>query len=138
LKSRIGFKDKPEFSSLVTYYLDTQKSIDSIAKGIGSKRIYILQPFHSFKNRMSLKEKRFKHYDYRKSHVTKYYNVLGSELLMLSNSTGNILVDGRLIFARDPSYNFIDDVHLTKHGYDMLGDYLATTILKEDILDQCD
>jgi len=138
LKSRIGFKDKPEFSSLVTYYLDTQKSIDSIAKGIGSKRIYILQPFHSFKNRMSLKEKRFKHYDYRKSHVTKYYNVLGSELLMLSNSTGNILVDGRLIFARDPSYNFIDDVHLTKHGYDMLGDYLATTILTEGILDHCD
>ena len=138
LQRRSRFQDKEEYADLVEYYINAQKSIDSVVRGVGAKRMYVLQPFHAFKKNKSPEESSFTHYDYRKEYVVKYYKAFASRLASLSRDTGNKFFDSTQVFQEVPGHSFTDDVHLTEYGYDLLGKSVADVIAKERILDRCD
>ena len=138
LQRRSRFQDKEEYADLVEYYMNAHKSIDAIVRGVGAKRMYVLQPFHGFKKNKSPEESSFTHYDYRKEYVAKYYKVFASRLAILSRNTGNSFLDSTQVFKEVSGHSFTDDVHLTEYGYDLLGRSVADVIAKERILDHCD
>ena len=137
LRRRHNFEDKKEYADLVGFYMDAQKSIDIIARGVGSRPMYVLQPFHAFKASQSPEEESFTHYDYRKAYVSRYYGILAGELRALSRETKNAFVDSRNIFSGYSQHAFTDDVHLTKFGYKVLGDAVADSVLKQNALYNC-
>ena len=138
MQRRFRFRDKKEYADLVKYYMNAQQSIDSVVRGVGAKRMYVLQPFHAFKKNKSPEEASFTHYDYRKEYVLKYYKVFASRLASLSRNTGNVFLDSSEAFQDVYGHSFTDDVHLTEYGYDILGESIANVIAKERILDRCD
>ena len=138
VQRRFRFQDKEKYADLVEYYMNAQQSIDSIVRGIGAKRMYVLQPFHAFKKNKSPEESSFTHYDYRKQYVLKYYKAFAIQLASLSRSTGNVFLDSSKVFQDASGHSFTDDVHLTEYGYDLLGKSVADVIANEKILDRCD
>ena len=137
LMSRESFRDKPEYSDLVTIYMSAQKSIDATAKGIGSKRLYFLQPFHSFKQRKTGEELAFTHYDYRKKYGQKYFNIISEKLEDLSSQTGTAYIDGRNSYDGTDKHVFTDDVHLTPEGYRIIAKQVGSIAKSNNLLEEC-
>lgn len=137
LKARKTFEDKKEYMDLVNTYMNSQRSIDATAKGIESKRLYFLQPFHSFKPHMAHKEAAFTHYDYRKKYGEKYFNIIAEKLQDLSSKTGSPFIDGRNSYNESSDYIFTDDVHLTKKGYELISRQIGNITESYNLLSEC-
>ena len=114
-----------EYEDAIPVYINSQESLNVLAKGMGAKRLMILQPFSAFKEPLTPRESAFKIYKYREKVVKELYVRTAKELYKLAQRDDVSYLDARKIFNGTENRVFTDDVHLTNHGYQVLATYIA-------------
>jgi lysophospholipase L1-like esterase len=86
----------------------------------------VLQPFSGFKHPLAPEEAAFTLYKYREETLKALYERTASQLAGLAAADRVRYLDARHLYDGDSAYIFIDDVHLTRLGYERLADAIAT------------
>lgn len=121
------------YEDAIPPYVEAQHSLNALAKGIGAKRLMVLQPFSGFKRPLSETEAAFDLYKYREKQVKHLYEMTDRRLRELAAEDGVEYLDGRHIYDGMSSTIFTDDVHLTNLGYRILSQRIADK-LQNDIM----
>jgi len=113
------------YADAIPVYIESQRSLNAIAKGLGAARLMILQPFSGFKVPLSPEETAFQLYKYRENVLKMLYERTSAQLSALAAQDGVRYLDSRQLYAGEPRHIFIDDVHLTRLGYERLADAIG-------------
>lgn len=116
------------YADAIPVYVEAQRSLNALAKGMGAARLMVLQPHIAFKSPRSGEEAAFRLYEYREGVMRTLYNHTADQLAALAARDGVGFLDARSTFADDAGHVFIDDVHLTAHGYRRLADSIASSV----------
>lgn len=128
--------DHELFSDLANLWMKSSFQMRLISEGNGARYYHILQPNQYVKD-SKLMTKEEKNVALKESHpykdgVEKGYPLLrvaGKELI----NRGVDFVDLTMFFSNNSEVLYVDDCcHLNRKGYDIIVDYLCTSILKND------
>lgn len=119
------------YEDAIPLYVEAQQSLNILAKGLGAKRLMVLQPFSGFKSPLSETEAAFDLYKYREKQVKHLYEATDQRLRGLADMDGVQYLDGRYIYDGMSSTVFVDDVHLTDLGYSVLAQRISEKLQKE-------
>ena len=125
-RGRIGPVD--QYADAIPVYVEAQRSLNVLAKGMGSLRLMVLQPFSAFKTPLSSEEAAFGLYKYREEVEKALYSRTHEQLATLSARDGVAYLDARFIYQSVPERIFTDDVHLTPEGYGRLAEAIASAL----------
>lgn len=114
-----------QYADAIAPYVEAQRSLNVITKGIGAARLMVLQPFSGFKHPLSAEEAAFTFYKYREATLKDLYERAASRLSALAAGDQVPYLDARHLYDGESAYIFIDDVHLTRLGYERLADAIA-------------
>ena len=124
-----------EYVDAVPVYINAQRSINVLARGLSATRVVILQPFKAFKEPLSDAEHSFQHYKYREAVVKELYNLTNDRLLGLAKKDDILYIDGRNVFNGIKYTIFSDDVHFVSHeGYQILAESIVKRINKKKLI----
>jgi len=134
LFARKNVKGFDECKDSISIFIEAQHSLNIIAKGIGAKRLMILQPFHSYKKPLTKNEAAFTHYKFREKVVIKLYDALDVEMRTLSQRDEVLYIDGRFIYEGMKEDIFTDDVHFRGDlGYKIVADNIVKLLVKQGL-----
>ncbi len=125
-RGRLGPPD--QYADAIPVYVQAQRSLNVLAKGMGSLRLMVLQPFSAFKTPLSSEEAAFGLYTYREEMEKALYSRTHEQLATLSAHDGVAYLDARFIYQNVPERIFTDDVHLTPEGYSRLAEAIASAL----------
>ncbi len=119
------------YDDAIPIYIEAQHSLNVLAKGLGAKRLMVLQPFSGFKSPPSETEAAFDLFKYREKQVKHLYEGTDQRLRELADMDRVQYLDGRYIYDGMSSTVFVDDVHLTDLGYSVLAQRISEKLQKE-------
>ncbi|MBL8076102.1 MAG: hypothetical protein JNL29_17190 [Nitrospira sp.] len=125
--------DAELYEDAIPPYIEAQRSLNALAKGIGAKRLMVLQPFSGFKTPLSETEAAFDLYKYRENQVKHLYKVTDERLRELTAKDKTEYLDGRYIYDGMTATIFTDDVHLTNQGYRVLAKHMADRLQNDTL-----
>jgi hypothetical protein len=117
-----------QYTDAVPIYIDAQKSLNQLARGIDAARLMVLQPFSGFKPHLSKEELEFTLFKFREGMMKDLYALTNNSLTEISKRDGIPYLDGSSLFADVSDHIFTDDVHLTPDGYRRLADAIANSL----------
>lgn len=121
----------------IKIYVEGLQSISIIAQGLDIPHILVLQPYIHLRKSLTEREKslnEIKHYEYRKKFMTEMYTSIDSALTTIPFTIKTIYVNGTKAFNSVDDDCFVDEVHLTEKGNQLLVQYIfssAFNYLKE-------
>jgi hypothetical protein len=124
--------NSPEYyADAIPVYIESQHSLNVLAKGMGALRLMVLQPFSAYKTHQSPEESAFQLYKYREEVLKTLYERTSDQLSAVAARDEVRYLDGRHIYQGVAEHIFIDDVHLTPRGYERLADAIARALVRE-------
>ena len=126
-RRRIGGAD--EYADAIPVYLEGQHSLTVIARGLGARRLMVLQPFAAFKQPLAAEERAFTAYAYREPVMRSLYDRAAAGLAALAKQDDAAFLDARRIFNGVEQPLFTDDVHFrTPHAYELIARAIASAL----------
>ena len=119
-------------------YLQGVRALSIMTRGAGARHILLLQPYLHLKKNPTAEELNLglaKRYSYRSRFMTDYMGTLSERMRAISFASGTVLVDGTSAFDGSTETCFVDEVHLTDRGYELLVGKIISSI-KSAGLDQ--
>ena len=118
--------DGSKYADAIPVYLDAQHALNVIARGLGARRLIVLQPFMAFKQPLAPEERAFTAYAYREPVMKALYDQAAAGLAELAARDGAAFLDARRIYEGNPAAIFTDDVHFRgPEGYEILARAIA-------------
>jgi hypothetical protein len=129
LSARHHIADWTHYADAIPVYVAAQHSINVVARGLGAKRLIVLQPFMSFKQPLAPEERAFTAYAYRDGVMRALYDHAAPALAELAREDAAEYLDARAIFNGIASAVFSDDVHFRGDGgYARLAQVIADAL----------
>ncbi len=126
LRARRQVGEWSAYADAIPVYIDAQRSLNMLARGLGAKRLMVMQPFVAFKQPLASEEREFTAYAYREPVMRALYDRTAAELAELSQRDGVGFLDARSIYNGMPEALFRDDVHFRGvRGYEILARAIA-------------
>ena len=136
LHARRTIADASRYLDAIPIFIDAQHSMTVVARGIGSRRLMVLQSFVSFKQPLAPEERSFTAYAYREPVMRRLYDDTAAAMAELAVRDKVWYVDARGIFDGVSSAVFSDDVHFRDaFGYRTLARVIAEA-LPGDVFDE--
>jgi hypothetical protein len=127
--ARFQVKPAQAYADAVPVYVAAQQSLNAVARGLGARRVIVLQPFIGYKRPQSSAEARFTAYKYREPVVMQLFDWAHAQLAGLAASEEVMYVDGRRLFDGIHETIFSDDVHFVDNkGYRILAAAIAARL----------
>ena len=118
--------DPEQYVDAIPVFLQAQRSLNVIARGMGAERLMVLQPFVAFRRQRAPEELAFTAYAYREPVLKVLYERAASGLRDLSQRDAAAFLDARAIFDDVSGAVFSDDVHFRDaRGYEILATAIA-------------
>jgi hypothetical protein len=129
LAARWKIESAERYADAIPIYVSAEHGINVLAKGMGSARVMVLQPFLGFKEPPSAEEDRFTAYRYREDVMKQLYERTSQELTKLAAQDSVTYLDGRFAFRGVFQTVFSDDVHFTSEdAYRRLASWIAASL----------
>jgi hypothetical protein len=129
IQARRRVADWTAYSDAIPVYATAEHSITVVARGLGSARLMVLQPFVGFKQPLAPEERAFTAYAYREGVMRALYDQAARALSDLAREDGVALLDARPIYAGITAPLFTDDVHFRgSRGYEILARAIAEAL----------
>lgn len=109
-------------------YLQGARALSVLARGAGARHVLLLQPYLHLRKEPTAEERSLevaKHYEYRRGFMTDYMGRLAGRMRALPLADGTVFVDGTTAFDQSEETCFVDEVHLTDRGYELLIDRIV-------------
>jgi hypothetical protein len=117
------------YADAIPVYASAIHAINMVARGIGSARLMVLQPFVGFKDPLAAEERAFTAYAYRDGVMRALYDHAATALAGIAREDGVGFLDARPIYHGIPAPLFTDDVHFRdRQGYDILSRAIADAL----------
>jgi hypothetical protein len=128
-QARRSVGDWTTYADAIPVYASALHAINVVARGLGSSRLMVLQPFVSFKNPLAPEERAFTAYAYRDSTMRALYDHAATTLAAVAREDGVAFLDARPIYNGIPAPLFTDDVHFrSRQGYEILSRAIADAL----------
>jgi lysophospholipase L1-like esterase len=131
LRQRRAVGDASQYADAIPVYIDAQRGLNALGKGLVAARLMVLQPHSAFKIPQSKEEAAFELYKYREDVMRVLYTRAAEQLAQLAARDRVAYLDGRFIYAGDGEQIFRDDVHLTARGYHRLAEAMAAALAED-------
>jgi hypothetical protein len=129
LQARRNVGDWTKYADAIPVYASALHAINVVARGVGSTRLMVLQPFASFKEPLAPEERAFTAYAYRDTAMRALYDHAATALAGLAREDGVGFLDARPIYRGVPDPLFTDDVHFRgPRGYEILSRAIAEAL----------
>jgi hypothetical protein len=117
------------YADAIPVYASALHSINIVARGLGSSRLMVLQPFVSFKHPLAPEERAFTAYAYRDNTMRALYDQAAATLAAVAREDGVAFLDARPIYNGIAAPLFTDDVHFrSRQGYEILSRAIADAL----------
>jgi hypothetical protein len=117
------------YSDAIPVYASALHAINVVARGLGSARLMVLQPFVSFKDPLAPEERAFTAFAYRDSAMRALYDHAATALAGVAREDGVGFLDARPIYHGISAPLFTDDVHFRdRTGYEILSRAIADAL----------
>jgi hypothetical protein len=128
-QARRSLGDWTAYADAVPVYAAALHAINIVARGLGSARLMVLQPFVSFKDPLAPEEKAFTAYAYRDPVMRALYDRASAALADVSSEDGVAFLDARPLYRGIAAPLFTDDVHFRdRQGYEILSRAIADAL----------
>ena len=125
---RTPMSDDKAVDGMITEYLRNQDSMEAISRGINARFVSVLQPYMHLRRKTTAGENALlaqRIYAYRKEAMTTAFRRLDLELARHSRGPSAAFIDGTSAFDNSTNDCFIDEVHLTDQGKEILIRHIA-------------
>ena len=129
LLARRSLEPAEQYADAIPIFIDAQKSLNDLARGMGAARLMVLQPYSAYKTPLSKEEADFTLFKYREDVIKALYGKTNDQLSTMSKRDHVPYLDSRFIYNNVPGHIFTDDVHLTSEGYRRLADAIAAAMV---------
>ena len=123
-------KNIPIRKETIKIFIEGLQSISTIAEGLDITHIMVLQPYIHLRKSLTEREKylnEIKNYEYRKKFMTEMFTSIDSALTINPFTLKTIYVNGTRAFNIVDDECFIDEVHLTEKGNQLLVQYIFSS-----------
>jgi hypothetical protein len=128
-QARRSLGDWTAYADAIPVYASALHAINVVARGLGSSRLMVLQPFVSFKNPLAPEERAFTAYAYRDHTMRALYDHAAAALAAVAKEDGVAFLDARPIYNGISAPLFTDDVHFrSRQGYEILSRAIADAL----------
>lgn len=131
-KTELDFQSRPDLvEATARQYLQGVRALSVMARGAGAAHVLVLQPYlHLRKNptAVELDLGPAKRFAYRSRFMADYLAALAARLEALPLAAGVAFVDGTAAFDGSAETCFVDEVHLTDRGYELLVEKIVAAI----------
>jgi hypothetical protein len=128
-QARRSLGDWTMYADAIPVYASALHSINVVARGLGSARLMVLQPFVGFKDPLAAEERAFTAYAYREGVMRALYDRAATALAGVAGEDGVAFLDARPIYNGIPAPLFTDDVHFRdRQGYEILSQAIADAL----------
>jgi hypothetical protein len=117
---------------VIQEYLVNHDTMKAMAIGSGAQYAIVLQPYLHLRKNMTKNEQYLPvvaTYAYREQFMVRAFHQLHGELLTATIRTNTIFIDGNDAFDSSDDDCFIDEVHLTERGKELLLHFIAGHVL---------
>ena len=129
LQARRGLRDWTTYEDAVGVYAGAQHALNVIARGAGSARLMVLQPFVGFKDPRAAEELAFTAYAYREGVLRQLYDRTAAALEDLAKADQVSFLDAKALYHGVSAPVFTDDVHFrSRQGYERLAQAIADAL----------
>ena len=128
-QARRSLGDWTTYADAIPVYASALHSINVVARGLGSARLMVLQPFVGFKDPLAPEERAFTAYAYREGVMRALYDHAAAALAGVAREDGVAFLDARPIYNGISAPLFTDDVHFRdRQGYEILSRAIADAL----------
>ena len=128
-QARRSVGDWTMYADAIPVYASALHAINVVARGLGSARLMVLQPFVGFKDPLAPEERAFTAYTYRDGAMRGLYDRAATALAGVAQEDGVAFLDARPIYHGISTPLFTDDVHFRgRQGYEMLSRAIADAL----------
>jgi hypothetical protein len=128
-QARRSIGDWTAYADAIPVYASALHAINVVARGLGSSRLMVLQPFVSFKDPLAPEERAFTAYAYRDHAMRALYDHAATALAGVAREDGVAFLDARPIYDGIAAPLFTDDVHFrSRKGYEILSRAIADAL----------
>lgn len=117
-----------QYADAIPIFIDAQRSLNDLARGMGIARLMVLQPFSAYKTPLSNQETAFTLFKYREDVMKALYLRTNEQLSAMSQRDAVPYLDSRFIYNNVAGHIFTDDVHLTPEGYRRLAEAIVAAM----------
>ena len=128
LLARRNVGSAEQYADAIPIFINAQKSLNDLARGMGIARLMVLQPFSAYKIPLSKEEADFTLFKYREEVIKALYAKTNEQLSAMSQRDAVPYLDSRFIYNNVAGHIFTDDVHLTPEGYRRLAEAIAAAM----------
>jgi hypothetical protein len=123
--------DANAVSLAIAEYIANHSAMAAVANGIGAKFVTVLQPYIHLRQTNTANERALRamtNYAYRKKFMTEVLSRLRAELLRQDRGANATFIDSTSACDRSTEDCFVDEVHLTFHGKELLLLHIANEL----------
>ena len=121
---------------MITEYLRNRAAMAAMAEGIGARFVTVLQPYIHLRKTLTANEKTLpsmSNYAYRDEFMKMAMRRLRSELAQQGLGNNAIFIDGTTAFDQANEDCFIDEVHLTRRGNELLLQHITDGLSQTEL-----
>lgn len=128
-QARRTIGDWTMYADAIPVYASALHTINVVARGLGSTRLMVLQPFVGFKEPLAPEERAFTAFAYRDSAMRALYDQAATALAGVARDDAVSFLDARRIYNGISAPLFTDDVHFrSRQGYEILSRAIADAL----------